>query len=159
MPEESRDRQPAQEPSSNGWRSLRYLPLALLLAAIAAHGVQIVAYDSDPQRSGAFGMFATVDIGATRRVIVTGSAENDVKVEIPENLRGSVSALKDAPSSRKARELVETLQQGTWHVRDGVAISGGSTRLDQVRLRVVALDAEGRTIVTKVLVDVDTADN
>lgn len=131
----------------------RFLPITILIGLIAFHGFQIVANDDDPQRSGAFAMFATVDIGATRRVFATVPGE-DVTLEIPSALIDQRNALMDHPSPQSAEELARMLTSETWDVEDGSATSGGATVLDAVRVQVFGLDAEGRTIVRRVLTDV-----
>lgn len=50
---------------------MRLVPVLLLVVGIALHGVRILAHDEDPQRGTAFATFATVDIGATRQVLIT----------------------------------------------------------------------------------------
>ena len=129
------------------------LPVALLLLVIAFHGFQIVAHEDDPQRGGAFAMFATVDVGATRKVVAT-TQDGAVALDIPASLDERHAALLDLPSQDSATRFASLLRGLTWDVSDGVATEGGAVTLDNVRLQVVGLDAEGRTIVRQVLVDV-----
>lgn len=129
------------------------LPVVLLLFVIAFHGFQIVAHEDDPQRSGAFAMFATVDVGATRKVVATAE-DGAVAIDIPASLDERHAALLDLPSEDSARRFASLLRGLTWGVSDGVATEGGAATLDDVRLQVVGLDAEGRTMVRQVLVDV-----
>lgn len=133
------------------WASL--IPVALLLSVISFHGFLIVAHEDDPQRSGAFAMFATVDIGATRMVVATAQ-DGAVALDIPASLDERRSALVDRPSEDSARRLASLLRELAWEVDGGEATEGGADTLDDVRVQVVGLDAEGRTIVRQVLVDV-----
>lgn len=134
--------------------AFRLLPVALLLLGIAVHGVQIVAFDNDPQRGSAFAMFATIDVGATRSVQATVPGEVAVALDLPDSVQGRVSSLVDSPSDEAARDLADELRSMTWTVTGATASVGDDTQFDQVRVQVVGLGAEGRTIVRQVLVDV-----
>jgi hypothetical protein len=131
----------------------RFIPLLALVSLIAFHGFQIVTHEDDPQRSGAFAMFATVDIGSTRRVLATVPGES-VSVEIPADLDELRGELLDRPSAETARNLAGLLLGKQWQVRDGKAVAGDGEVLGGVRIRVVGLDARGRTIRAVVLTDV-----
>lgn len=140
-------------PSTTARSPAALVPVALLLCSIAVHGFQIVAREDDPQRSGAFAMFATVDVGATRKIVAT-TQDGAVALDIPASLDEHHAALLDLPSEDSATRFASLLRGLTWDVSDGVATEGGAVTLDDVRLQVVGLDAEGRTIVRQVLVDV-----
>ena len=129
------------------------VPVALLVGSIAGHGYAIVANEDDPQRSGAFAMFATVDIGATR-TIIADTANGSVSLDVPDSLDQRTSNLADHPSETAARALAAALLKRSWTVEDGEATEGGSTTFDEVRVRLVGLDANGRTLVRQVLVEV-----
>lgn len=131
------------------------LPVALLLTSIGYHGYQVVAHEDDPQRGGAFAMFATIDIGATRKVLVTTDG-GAVQVELPDSLDERVGALLDRPTEDAAGDLAADLLDLTWTVEDGratVAADGG-TRLDDVRLQVVGFEADGHAITRHELAEV-----
>jgi hypothetical protein len=130
-----------------------WVPAGLLLCSIAGHGYQIVAHEEDPQRSGAFAMFATVDIGATRKIIAT-STDGSALLEIPESLHARGDDLLDHPSEESAARLADRLRRLTWTVVGGSATEGGPTSFEGVRVQVVGLDAEGRTLGRQVIVDV-----
>ena len=132
-----------------------WVPAGLLLCSVAGHGYQIVAHEDDPQRSGAFAMFATVDIGATRKIIAT-SPDGDVLLDIPESLHERTEDLLDHPSEESAARLADDLRELSWTVVDGSATAGGSTSFEGVRLQVVGLDADGRILDRQVLIDVVT---
>lgn len=139
---------------SHDARSLAMLvPAGLLLCSIAVHGFQIVAHEDDPQRSGAFAMFSTIDIGATRMVLATAQ-DGTVVLDLPASLDQQVTALLDHPSEEAATRLAVELQGLTWTVSDGTAAEGGTDTFDGLRLQVVGLDSEGRSFVRQVLVDV-----
>lgn len=140
-------------PSTTTRSPAALVPVALLLCSIAVHGFQIVAREDDPQRSGAFAMFATVDVGATRKVVAT-TEDGSVTLDIPASLDERHAALLDLPSEDSARRFASLLYGLTWDVSDGVATEGGTVTLDDVRLQVVGLDTEGRSYVRQVLVDV-----
>ncbi|PKH44113.1 hypothetical protein CXG46_00680 [Nocardioides alpinus] len=129
------------------------VPVALLLCSIAVHGFQIVAHEDDPQRSGAFAMFSTIDIGATRKIVVTAQ-DGAVLLELPESMGQQGLSLLDRPSEKAATSFVSELTELTWTVADGVATEGGSETFDGLRLQVVGLGNEGRTLHRTVLVDV-----
>ena len=133
----------------------------MLLVGIAVHGYRIEAHDEDPQRGSAFAMFATVDIGATRRVVATAPGDEPIALQIPGELDDERAALADAPSDQAARQFADLLRSLTWDVEGRAATVGGGTTLDTVRVEVVALDADGRTLSTRVLADgvVGTADS
>ena len=135
---------------------LRLLPVALLLAGIAFHGIKILAFDDDPQRGSAFAMFASVDIGATRRVLATTTDGTVVDLEIPSTLAEQSLRLADSPSDESARELAAKLVELTWKVTGRTAVVGAGVKFEHVRVQVVGLEAEGRTIVRQVLTDVVT---
>ena len=129
------------------------VPVGLLIASIVGHGYAIVAHEDDPQRSGAFAMFATVDIGATRMVIAD-TASGSVRLDVPDSLDERTADLVDHPSDRAARALATALLERGWTVEDDEATEGGSTTFDEVRVRVVGLDSDGRTLLRQVHVDV-----
>ena len=134
---------------------LALLPVTILLGLIAFHGSKIVTAHDDPQRSGAFAMFATVDLGATRRVIATTTIrDKSVVLEIPQSLEDLRKRLADTPSRNSARELGSMLLDMSWAVRDDTAIQGGNLRFERVRVQVVGLRAERRTLRRFTLADV-----
>ncbi len=141
--------------TSTLWSPASALPVALLLSVIAFHGYQVIALEDDPQRGGAFAMFATVDIGATRKVLAT-AGDGAVIIEIPASLDARHAALLDRPSEHAARDLAAILRDSTWSVENGRAIESGrgGVPFETVRLEVVGFVADGRTIGRQVLVDV-----
>ena len=84
------------KPSKGARSPAMLVPAGLLLCSIAVHGFQIVAHEDDPQRSGAFAMFSTIDIGATRKVLAT-AAEGTVVLDLPTSLNDRATALLDHP--------------------------------------------------------------
>jgi hypothetical protein len=144
----------AAEHGHAGWDALSWLPVAILLGLIAFHGTKIVTLDDDPQRSGAFAMFATVDVGATRRIIATAATgDEQVRVHVPESLEKVSDELADTPSASSARELASALLDLEWRVQDGTASEGGSIRFDEIQVEVVGLRADGRTLRRYTLAD------
>jgi hypothetical protein len=148
---------------------LRFLPVAMLLLAITVHGVRIVTIEDDPQRGSAFAMFATVDIGATRRVVATvppvTPGRPEVTLEIPDSLESDRAALAERPTDDAAREVAALLLDLDWEVDAGsgsVAPEPGTddqslepaAPVDRVRIQVVGLDADGTTISRQVFTDV-----
>ena len=130
------------------------MPVALLVLGIAVHGVRIEAFHEDPQRGTAFAMFATVDIGANRRVVATAPGDPTIVLALPDTLGATSERLTDSPSDDSARELAERLLEQTWEVDDDTATIGGDTTFDQVRVQVVGPDADGRTVSRQVFTDV-----
>lgn len=139
---------------SPGRSPIQLLPVALLILAIAVHGVRIEVYDEDPQRGSAFAMFATVDIGATRQVLATVPGDTTITLDIPDALEDLRTQLADAPSDGSARRLGRRLLEQSWEVEGDTASVGGGATFEQVRVQVVGLDAEGRTVSRQVLTDV-----
>ena len=139
--------------ASTGSRLSTFHPLALVVAIVGYHGFEIVAHDDDPQRSGAFAMFATVDIGATRQVIAT-TEDGAVTLKIPASLKAVNNDLADRPSEEAASGLASMLLDHRWDVRSAVASAGGTEVLDEIRIQVVGLDTEGRTVFHQILQDV-----
>ena len=137
---------------------IRLLPVALLILAIAVHGVRIGAYDADPQRGSAFAMFSTIDIGATRRVLATVPGATAIMLELPDSMDEQRERLVDAPSEGAARELATRLLEESWEVDGQRATVGDGDRFDRVRVQVVGLDPEGRTVSRRVLTDVTVED-
>jgi hypothetical protein len=131
------------------------LPVVLLIGLITFHGYQVVALEDDPQRGGAFAMFATIDIGATRTVIATGD-DGDVLLELPASLDEDRTALLDRPTEEAATEFAESALELTWMVDDGRATASDSNGVvfDEVRLQVVGFVADGRTITRQVMTEV-----
>lgn len=112
----------------------RLLPLGLLLVGIAVHGVRIETTGEDPQSGSAFAMFATIDVTATRRVLVAGP---DLRpLELPDALTEQAARLADAPSVAGAQRLADALRA---HTRD------------EVHVTVVGLDADGWTMTRRTL--------
>ena len=120
---------------------LRWLPVALLVGGIAVSGVRIVVYEDDPQRSTAFAMFATVDIAANRRVLVTVPDQPTVLLDVPDSLQDERRQLQVVPTEEEARHFAALLQDA-------------DPDLGSVRVQVVGLDTDGRTTTRQVLVDV-----
>lgn len=139
---------------SSGRSPIQFLPVALLLTGIAIHGVRIVAFDEDPQRGSAFAMFASVDIGATRAVRVTGPGDPPVILEVPDTLEDERQRLADRPTDASARRFGRLVLDQTWEVEGDAATVGGDATFTQVRVEVVGFSAEGRTVTTHVLTDV-----
>ena len=98
-------------------------------------------------------MFATVDIGATRRVIAT-TQDGAVTLEIPASLDATSNDLTDRPSEDAAAELASMLLDDRWDVQGAVASAGGTDALDEIRVQVVGFDTEGRTVSRQVVADV-----
>ncbi|GAA5137225.1 hypothetical protein GCM10023339_77240 [Alloalcanivorax gelatiniphagus] len=130
------------------------LPVALLLAVIAFHGYQVVVLEDDPQRGGAFAMFATIDIGATRKVLATAE-DGSVVLDLPASLDAERRALLDRPTEEATTRFAEVVLDLTWDVEDGraTATADGPQVFDSVRVQVVGFDADGRTISRRVLTD------
>ena len=141
------------KPSKGARSPAMLVPAGLLLCSIAVHGFQIVAHEDDPQRSGAFAMFSTIDIGATRKVLATTS-EGTVVLDLPTSLNDRATALLDHPSEEAATRMASDLRELTWTVSGGTATEGGTDTFDALRLQVVGLDSDGRSFVRQVLVDV-----
>lgn len=129
------------------------LPVALLLSFIAFHGFQIIAHHDDAQRGGAFAMFATVDVGATRKLLATAD-DGSVELEVPTSLDSRQAALLDRPTEDSAKRFALLLRDLTWTVDGSTATHGGAVTFGRVKLQVVGLVADGRTIDRQVLVDV-----
>lgn len=98
-------------------------------------------------------MFSTIDIGATRKIVVT-TKDGSVLLELPESMSQQGLSLLDRPSDMAATRFVSELTELTWTVADGVATEGGAETFDGLRLQVVGLGSVGRTLHRTVLVDV-----
>ena len=107
-------------PSKTAGSPLTVLPTALLLGLIAFHGYQVVVHEDDPQRGGAFAMFATIDIGATRKVIAT-SEDGAVILDLPASLDAERAALLDRPTEAATRRFADSVLDLQWTVEDGRA--------------------------------------
>jgi hypothetical protein len=131
------------------------LPVLLLVGLILFHGYRVIALEDDPQRGGAFAMFATIDIGATRTVIAT-SDDGEVLLELPASLDQQRTTLLDRPTAEAATDLAESVLELAWTVEDGraTASDANGVQLDQVRLQVVGFVADGRTISRHVMTEV-----
>ncbi len=134
--------------------ALRWLPLVLLSLGIAVHGFRVIAHHEDPQRGTAFAMFATIDIGANRRVVATSPGDPAIVLDIPGSLEAATQRLADTPNEAAARRLASQLLALTWTVEGHTATAGGAVAFDQVRVQVVGLGAEGRTVSRMVVTDV-----
>lgn len=137
-------------------RTLRYLPLGLLVLGVAWHGFLIEAKDHDPQRGTAFAMFATIDIGATRRVEIEAGLPQDSPVDLvlPESLAEQKRRLAASPSEEAAQRLAVHLLDRAWEVEGRTASVGGDTRFDQLRLTVIGLRADGDNVSRHIFADV-----
>jgi len=134
---------------------LTALPVVLLLSVIAFHGFRVVAENDDPQRGGAFAMFSTIDIGATRKVVATAE-DGAVLLELPGSLDDERAALLDRPTEEATTRFAEAVLDLRWTVEDGRASATprGLQTFDSIRVLVVGFDADGRTISRQVLADV-----
>ncbi len=141
--------------SRSTWPLASAVPVALLVGLIAFHGYQVIALEDDPQRGGAFAMFATIDVGATRKVIAT-DGEGSIELELPDALDGKRTAALDRPTADAVTDLAEAVLGLSWTVKDGraTATPDGEVRFDEVRLQVVGFDADGRTITRRVITDI-----
>jgi len=134
----------------------RFVPVGLLVLGIAVQGVRIVALQDDPQQGTAFAMFATVDIGTNRRVVATVPGDPDIRLEIPPALEERRDRLADTPTDAAASELAAMLLDQTWTVEGETATAADGSagdEVDAVRVQVVGLEADGRTITRQVLAD------
>ena len=143
-------------PSKTAGSPLTVLPTALLLGLIAFHGYQVVVHEDDPQRGGAFAMFATIDIGATRKVIAT-SEDGAVILDLPASLDAERAALLDRPTEAATKRFADSVLDLQWTVEDGRARAtpDGTRSFASIQVQVVGFDADARTISRDVLVDVD----
>lgn len=141
--------------STSPWSRSAAIPVLLLVGLILFHGYRVIALEDDPQRGGAFAMFATIDIGATRTVIAS-SDDGEVLLELPASLDDDRAALLDRPTTAAATDLAESVLELEWTVDSGRATESDAqgVRLDQVRLQVVGFVADGRTITRRVMTDV-----
>ena len=128
--------------------------MSLLVLAIAVYGFRIEVVNADPQRGSAFAMFATVDIGATRRVIATAPGETAITLAIPDELSQVRERVLDAPTDGSARMLATLLLERSWLVEGDTAVVGDGVSFEQLQVQVVGLEAEGRTLYRQVLADV-----
>lgn len=114
--------------------------MALLVGGVAVSGFRVIAFEDDPQRGTAFAMFATVDIAANRRVIVTVPGAPGV-VEIPATLYVERRRLQVVPTQDQAR-------------RFAALVLDADPALSTVRVQVLGLDTDGRAVTRQVHVDV-----
>ena len=134
----------------------RFVPVGLLVLGIAVQGVRIVTLHDDPQRGTAFAMFATVDIGTNRRVVATVPGDPVIRLEIPAALEERTKRLADTPTDDAASELAAMLLDQTWTIEGGTATADDGSvgdEVDAVRVQVVGLEADGRTITRQLLAD------
>lgn len=137
----------------------RLLPVALLVTGIGVHGVRIIAQHEDAQRGTAFAMFASVDIGATRKVEATGVGPGGrpLDLEIPPALERERQGLVDSPTQGRAAQFANLLASQSWFVSSDLASVGGTATLHSVEVRVLGLRATGRSLSRMVLVQASTA--
>ncbi len=87
----------------------RWLPIlpAILLAAVALHQLYAVrAHDLTPWKGGGFGMFASTDVGPTRRLEVSMlRGASSVRVQIPEELREQAGRVRRLPTPERLEAL------------------------------------------------------
>jgi hypothetical protein len=141
--------------SRSRWSRSSAVPVVLLVGLIAFHGYQVVALEDDPQRGGAFAMFATIDVGATRKVIAT-DGEGTTELELPDSLDGQRTAALDRPTEDAVTDLAEAVLGLSWTVEGARATASpdGEVQFDEVRLQVVGFAADGRTITRRVITDI-----
>ena len=114
--------------------------MALLVGGVVVSGFRIIAFEDEPQRGTAFAMFATVDIAANRRVLVTVPGQPGV-VEIPEELWGERRHLQVVPTEDEAHHFAALMLDADPDLRT-------------VMVQVVGPDTDGRTLTRQVLVEV-----
>lgn len=129
----------------------RFVPVLVLASLIAFHGFQIVVHEDDPQRSGAFAMFATIDIGSIRRVVAT-SPDDGLQLDIPDTLQDLQEQVADRPSRDAVEELARRLAALRWDESGAVVTDGGGSALT-VQVRVMGLRVDDRTVVRRVLAE------
>lgn len=144
---------------SGPWRFLRWLPIVLLLTGVLAHTVLAQTVNANPQAGSGFAMFSGVDFTRSRNVSATATIDGEsYSVEIPGDLDRDVRSLRREPTNNRAQALARDLATYSWD------ISGGTVRpaepgspddtardLTSIEVTVRGLDAEGRTLLTRVI--------
>ena len=140
----------ARETRVPGWR--RWLPVVVLLVAIAAQAILMVSANADRQSGSGFAMFSSLDFAGSRVVRVDAVAGGEaVQVEPPPALVDDFEQLLITPTDRLSTDVAMQLRAMGWTISDGVASAGGELSFDRVTVQVRGLTSDGRVLGSQVL--------
>jgi hypothetical protein len=104
------------------WRSLERNGVAMVLVAVGlVHATRVWRSDLTQWKGGGFGMFSTVDSGASRRLHVrfeVNGRQREVGLPIDEELADMYRLTKRLPSTRNLAAFAETLARSVWTESD-----------------------------------------
>ncbi|MHC4379077.1 MAG: hypothetical protein ACYS26_20960 [Planctomycetota bacterium] len=94
----------------------RYLVLGLAMFVAGRHAVLVTTEDLTPWKGGGFGMFSTIDAGASRilRVELTDEKGGRWKATVPSDLAPAKSLIRRLPSEKLMGDLVAELGRRVW---------------------------------------------
>ena len=93
-------------------RFLGWLPIFLLLIVAAHHFFLVRKQQLSPWLGGGFGMFASTDVGSSRRLIVTALNKKDD--EHPVKLVGNLDEIRLRARGLPNSSQLDALAQATW---------------------------------------------
>ena len=131
---------------------MRFLPTTLLIAVAIGQVVLVRAFDLTPWKGGGFGMFATLDHAAFRRVdIVVDAPGRSEALEIPPSLEVDVARAASFPVPWLLARLAEGVaarERRNGRAVGRVTLTVWRTAFDRITLR--ATDQPLRTFVYNV---------
>lgn len=94
----------------------RNLVLGLAMFVAGRHAYLVNTEDLTPWKGGGFGMFSTIDAGASRilRVELTDEKGGRWKAAVPSDLSSAKSLIRRLPSEALLEDLVEELGRRVW---------------------------------------------
>ena len=130
----------------------RFVPVILLIAVAIGQAVLVRAFDLTPWKGGGFGMFATLDHAAFRRVdIVVDAPDRSEEVEVPPSLEVDAARAASLPAPwllTKLAEGVAARERRNGRAVARVTLTVWRTAFDRVTLH--ATDQPLRTFVYNV---------
>ena len=97
-------------------RFLGWLPIFLLLIVAAYHFFLVRTQHLSPWLGGGFGMFASTDVGSSRKLIVTAISKNGV--EHPVKLMGHLEELHQRARGLPSSSQLDVLAHEIWKELD-----------------------------------------
>ena len=117
----------------------------LLVVVASVQWWRVAQLDQTTWRGVGFGMFASFDDEANRRVRVEVELDGRrLPAGVPAERRRAADRLRTVPSTAATRRLAESLAQEPWRVVDGVARVGpGGSVADSVTIIVQGVEVVG----------------
>ncbi|NOQ15320.1 MAG: hypothetical protein GQ583_12695 [Methyloprofundus sp.] len=115
-------------------RVFGWLPIFLLFIVVAQHFFLVRTQHLSPWLGGGFGMFASTDVGSSRKIIVTAISKNGE--ENPITLAGHLEELYQRARGLPSARQLDELAQATWKELERESVEGKEFSLALLRIEV-----------------------